>query len=59
MKCELCKRKTTWDYSVGRKNFIVCNDCINKISKVRHKTDFEIAGDIIKIGFYKDIVKER
>lgn len=27
MKCEICKRKTSWDSSVGYDEFIVCNGC--------------------------------
>lgn len=27
MKCEICKRKTTWNSSVGYDEFIVCNSC--------------------------------
>lgn len=31
MKCEICKRKTTWDSSVGYDEFIVCNGCHNAL----------------------------
>jgi hypothetical protein len=33
MKCELCYKKTDWDSSIGRPNFIVCNSCVEKFSK--------------------------
>lgn len=32
MKCKVCKCKTTWNTSVGWDNFIVCNDCWQKIA---------------------------
>lgn len=31
MKCKICKAKTTWDTSMGKENFIICNDCTNKL----------------------------
>lgn len=33
MKCKICKQKTDWDSSVGRPCFIVCNNCVEKLSK--------------------------
>lgn len=32
MKCSLCYKKTDWDSSVGRPNFIVCNHCVEKFA---------------------------
>lgn len=31
MKCDICKRDTNWDSSVGYDQFIVCNDCFYKL----------------------------
>ena len=33
MKCEVCKRITDWDNSVGYEEFIVCNHCVNEMTK--------------------------
>lgn len=33
MKCKICKKETDWDDSVGRPIFIVCNHCVNNLSK--------------------------
>ena len=33
MKCQICKRKTDWDSSVGYTEFIVCNACERKLRK--------------------------
>lgn len=32
MKCQICKAKTTWDTSMGGENFIICQDCTDKLS---------------------------
>lgn len=32
MKCKLCYKKTDWDSSIGRPNFIVCNCCAEKFA---------------------------
>ena len=31
MKCEICKKETNWDSSVGYEYFIVCNNCHNAL----------------------------
>lgn len=33
MKCKICKQKTDWDHSAGRPAFLVCNHCVNNLSK--------------------------
>jgi hypothetical protein len=33
MKCKICKQKTDWDSSVGRPAFLVCNHCVENLSK--------------------------
>lgn len=45
MKCQICKKKTTIDTSVGYDEFIVCNKCVEKLRK---NYDFE---DIMTIIF--------
>lgn len=50
MKCKLCKKKTDWDSSVGRRSYIVCNHCVKHIA-VKHNIDFsDITSEIINIG---------
>lgn len=36
MKCKICKQKTNWNSSFGRREFIVCPNCFNEM--VRRKT---------------------
>lgn len=33
MKCDICKRKTSWNTSVGYDEFIVCNGCFSALEK--------------------------
>ena len=33
MKCEICRKKTTNEDSVGYDNFIVCNKCYDKLAR--------------------------
>lgn len=35
MKCKICKQKTDWDSSMGKREFIVCYDCFSEM--VRRK----------------------
>lgn len=51
MKCKICGKKTTWDTSVGRPCYIVCNRCVESIAKARKKHPFEITDEILKKGF--------
>lgn len=32
MKCKICGKKTTIDDSIGLENFIVCNNCRDKLA---------------------------
>ena len=31
MVCEICRKITSWDESVGKENYIICNDCFYRI----------------------------
>ena len=31
MICHICKKKTTWNKSYGRRSFIVCPKCFDKM----------------------------
>ena len=31
MTCEICKKATNWDESVGKENYIICNECFHRI----------------------------
>lgn len=39
MRCEICKRYCNYDNSVGKENYIVCNDCYNAITENFIKTN--------------------
>ena len=51
MKCRICKQKTDWDSSVGRPCFIVCNNCVEKLSKhILNILEFSDKNDIGALG---------
>ena len=33
MKCKFCGKRTSWDSSVGKRSIIVCNSCVNDLTK--------------------------
>lgn len=39
MRCEICKRYCNYDNSVGKENYIVCNDCYNAVIEDFIKTN--------------------
>ena len=39
MRCEICKRHCNYDNSVGKENYIVCNDCYNAVTEDFIKTN--------------------
>lgn len=39
MRCEICKRYCNYDNSVGKENYIVCNDCYNAVTEDFIKTN--------------------
>ena len=50
MKCKICGKETTWDTSVGRPCYIVCNRCVESIAEARKKHPVEIIDEILKKG---------
>lgn len=50
MKCKVCGKKTTWDTSIGRPCYIVCNHCIESIAKTNNKKLSEITMKILAKG---------
>lgn len=51
MKCEICKRKTSWDSSVGYDEFIVCNSCHNAlIGEYSINKSMQVMNFIFKCG---------
>ena len=55
MKCAECKKKTTWDKSYGKIDYIVCPKCFEKIRKANN-TGFI---DTLQIIFEKSIDKSK
>ena len=58
MKCEICKEKTTWDESFGRREFIVCPHCFEKIRKMTHSKSFDVTKFICAIGWIREELNE-
>lgn len=61
MKCKICGRKTDWDSSYGRENFIVCPIChhemtntIDKLKKENCPSDLIATMLIINIGIKRE-----
>lgn len=61
MKCEICKRKTTLNSSVGYDEFIVCNGCHNAlIGEYSINKSMQVMSFIFKCGeLRKAAYKER
>lgn len=58
MKCKICGKKTTWDESFGRREFIVCPHCFEKIREMAHPKDtYDITKFICAIGWIKEELK--
>lgn len=53
MKCKLCKNKTTWDTSIGRENFIVCNDCWHKMANLTNVSPSKVLSLVLIMGNIK------
>ena len=51
MKCKVCGKKTTWDTSVGRPCYIVCNHCVESIAKANKQELIEVVEGILKKGY--------
>ena len=59
MKCQICKRKTDWDSSVGYINFLVCNSCMYKMRTGVKGLEMTTRMDIIfTCGKIRESVKE-
>lgn len=51
MKCEICKRKTTIDTSVGYDEFIVCNKCHDTlVGTYSVEKSYQVMNFIFKCG---------
>lgn len=48
MKCAICNRKTTWEDSIGRPSYLVCNSCVDKIAKHENKSFTAITMEILQ-----------
>ena len=54
MKCKLCKSKTTWNASIGRENFIVCNDCWHKMADLTNVNPSKVLSIVLIMGNIKE-----
>lgn len=54
MKCQICKKKTDWDSSVGPENFIVCNSCFYELAE----NDVNKMSAIFKLIFKMGMLRE-
>ena len=55
MKCKICKQKTDWDSSYGKRNFLVCSNCFREMiqQKVKrtNKNAVQAADEILTVIF--------
>ena len=54
MKCQICKKKTTIDTSVGYDEFIVCNKCFYRLcdKNIKHSHE-KVMSFIFKCGMIR------
>ena len=50
MYCKMCGHKTTWDTSVGKTSFIVCNPCFKAWVEKKQGNIREAHNEIMKRG---------
>lgn len=59
MRCKHCKEKTSWDTSVGRPTYLVCNKCVAEIAKEENMPLSEVIATILHIGYDLEEQKNR
>ena len=57
MKCKMCEKRTDWDSSVGRPNFIICNNCVEELHDCCNIKRTDIVNIILTIGFKREVRK--
>ena len=50
MYCKICGKRTTWDTSVGKASFIVCNPCFEERVKKKQGDIREVFSEIMQRG---------
>ena len=58
MKCHICGKKTTWDKSFGKEEFIVCPYCLEELRRITHSEKDEVWDFIYAIGLIKKRAKK-
>lgn len=58
MTCQICKRKTDWDTSYGREEFIVCNSCMRTLAKHNIENYTDVMGFIFGCAEIRRKVRE-
>lgn len=54
MKCKMCGKRTNWDTSVGRRNFLICNNCVEDLHYCCSVKRADIVDIILLIGFRRE-----
>ena len=50
MYCKICGKRTTWDTSVGKTSFIVCNPCFDEWVEKKQGNIREVYTEIMRRG---------
>ncbi len=52
MKCKVCGKRTDWDHSVGRADFLVCVKCFDSLAEFNEKRNGKVLAldFILKMG---------
>lgn len=58
MKCQICGKKTTWDESFGKEEFIVCPRCFEALHKMTHSKRDEVFDFVIAVGWIRKRAKK-
>ena len=58
MKCQICGKKTTWDESFGKEEFIICPYCFEELHRMTHSRTDKVLDFVLAIGWIKKRTKK-
>ena len=58
MKCQICGKKTTWNESFGKEEFIVCPYCFEELRRMTYLKKSEILDFVLAVGWIRERAKK-
>lgn len=58
MKCQICGKKTTWNESFGKEEFIVCPYCFEELRRMTRSKRDEVFDFVIAVGWIRKRAKK-